>query len=324
MKKLVLIALTVSSVSILNAQIQMNSSGNVGIGFSSWSTKFETTSAYFWSNVYFRPSGGVPIVVGTYPVPHTSIYPGNNNYCTIGKSNQAFNTIYYYNYGGPSDYRQKENIKDLSNSLDKILKLKGVIYDLKKEFAYNDSLVKNEKMRAKLEIERKNKIGFIAQDVIKVLPSVVLYDDSTDTYCIDYIKVIPVLVEAIKEQQNIIKSLQSETNELKKITNNKLKSTSTNTKTDEILTISENVLYQNTPNPFSQATTIEYFLTDNVQNAMICIYDMNGTQLKCILLHLTGYGNITINGNELKAGMYMYSLITDGQLIDTKRMVLTD
>jgi hypothetical protein len=85
-----------------------------------------------------------------------------------------------------------------------------------------------------------------------------------------------------------------------------------------------NALYQNSPNPFSQTTTIEYFIADNVQKAMICIYDMNGTQLKSIQLHQRGDGSITINGNELKAGMYMYSLIADGHLVDTKRMVLTD
>ena len=56
---------------------------------------------------------------------------------------------------------------------------------------------------------------------------------------------------------------------------------------------------------------------------MICIYDMNGTQLKCIPLNINGYGNITINGSELKAGMYIYTLIDDGQLIENKRMILT-
>lgn len=85
-----------------------------------------------------------------------------------------------------------------------------------------------------------------------------------------------------------------------------------------------NELHQNTPNPFSQTTTLGYSLADNVQKAMICIYNMNGTQLKCIPLSNTTTGSITINGNELKPGMYMYSLITDGQLVDTKRMVLTE
>jgi len=51
---------------------------------------------------------------------------------------------------------------------------------------------------------------------------------------------------------------------------------------------------------------------------------MNGTQLKSIELHPKGNGSITINGGEFNAGMYIYTLIADGQVIDTKQMILTD
>ena len=84
------------------------------------------------------------------------------------------------------------------------------------------------------------------------------------------------------------------------------------------------MLYQNSPNPFNASTTIEYYLKENTLNAMINIYDMNGTQLQTIPLDGTGYGNITINGGEYNSGMYLYALIADGQVVDTKQMVLTD
>ena len=61
-----------------------------------------------------------------------------------------------------------------------------------------------------------------------------------------------------------------------------------------------------------------------VQNAMLNIYNMNGTQLKSIDIQQTGSGSITINGSEFGAGMYMYALIVDGNIIDTKNMVLTE
>ena len=79
-----------------------------------------------------------------------------------------------------------------------ILKLQGVKYDLKKEYAYSDTMVKYSKVKTKLEKSRKNKIGFLSQDVYKVIPEVVVYDDSTDIYGICYERIIPVLVEAIK------------------------------------------------------------------------------------------------------------------------------
>ena len=60
-----------------------------------------------------------------------------------------------------------------------------------------------------------------------------------------------------------------------------------------------------------------------MQDAALYIYDMNGTQISKHTLTQTGEGALTINANELQAGMYLYSLIADGQVIDTKRMILT-
>ena len=51
------------------------------------------------------------------------------------------------------------------------------------------------------------------------------------------------------------------------------------------------ILYQNTPNPFSASTEIRYVLPGTSQRAMICIYDMQGKQIKCY--NLAGEGSIT-------------------------------
>ena len=50
---------------------------------------------------------------------------------------------------------------------------------------------------------------------------------------------------------------------------------------------------------------------------------MNGAQLKSYPIAERGKGNMIIKGLEYPAGMYLYALITDGNVIDTKRMVLT-
>ena len=50
---------------------------------------------------------------------------------------------------------------------------------------------------------------------------------------------------------------------------------------------------------------------------------MNGGQLKSISIPERGKGNVTIQGSEFSAGMYLYALIADGKVIDTKRMILT-
>ena len=83
-------------------------------------------------------------------------------------------------------------------------------------------------------------------------------------------------------------------------------------------------LYQNAPNPFSQSTEIKYYLPTSVNTAFLCIYDLNGRQLKQIRLMQRGNGSQLISGSEFSAGIYLYALIADGKEIDVKRMILTE
>jgi hypothetical protein len=81
-------------------------------------------------------------------------------------------------------------------------------------------------------------------------------------------------------------------------------------------------LTQNSPNPFSQTTEIEYYLPETVQNAVLYIYNVHGALIKSITIDNKGAGIITINGSEFQPGMYIYKLFADGQEVDSKRMVL--
>ncbi len=71
------------------------------------------------------------------------------------------------------------------------------------------------------------------------------------------------------------------------------------------------------------ALEIKYLLPASAMDGRILVFDMNGKQMKSITVR-SGSGSIIINGGELTAGMYMYSLIANGKEIDTKRMILTD
>jgi hypothetical protein len=245
-----------------------------------------------------------------------TIRPISNNSMQIGASSYGYSQIWTYYTGNPSDMRQKENIRNIDAPINLVMKLKGVKYDLKCEFAYNDTAIKDIKAKNKFEKNRKNKIGFLAQDVEKVLPEVVFHDDSTDTYGIDYSKVVPVLVEAIKEQQALIEELGKDLKKLKKNLNNSGNGSSNNTSNDAIL-------YQNTPNPFDQSTVIAYYLPETIQKAVLYIYDMQGNPKKEIPIYDRGRSSVTILASTLYEGMYMYSLIADGVEVDTKRMILT-
>jgi hypothetical protein len=51
---------------------------------------------------------------------------------------------------------------------------------------------------------------------------------------------------------------------------------------------------------------------------------MNGTLLKTLQINQRGTGNVIINANEFVAGMYLYSLVCDERIVDTKQMLLTE
>ena len=59
------------------------------------------------------------------------------------------------------------------------------------------------------------------QEVKEIVPECVHYDELNDIYSMEYTAIIPVLVEGIKEQQEVIEALQSEIMELRKMIKNK-------------------------------------------------------------------------------------------------------
>jgi hypothetical protein len=81
-------------------------------------------------------------------------------------------------------------------------------------------------------------------------------------------------------------------------------------------------LAQNVPNPFASSTTIQYTLPQNTGNALLAVFDLNGKML--LQYNLAKSSNsIIINGNTLVPGMYIYSLIVNGNEVVSKKMVLT-
>jgi hypothetical protein len=105
-----------------------------------------------------------------------------------------------------SDERLKENIKPLDNALDKVLKISGVSFDWKE-------LTEEEKKT--IHGNEGHDIGVIAQEIEEVLPEVVTERDN-GYKAVKYEKIVPLLIESIKEQQKQIENLKKEIKELKK------------------------------------------------------------------------------------------------------------
>ncbi|HTA26764.1 MAG TPA: hypothetical protein VK809_03180, partial [Bacteroidia bacterium] len=82
------------------------------------------------------------------------------------------------------------------------------------------------------------------------------------------------------------------------------------------------LLYQNIPNPFNTATKINYYLPVGTQGASIVFYDTYGNKIKTVELNQTGNGTLNITPDNLTSGIYSYSLVVNGNVVDTKRMLL--
>jgi hypothetical protein len=83
------------------------------------------------------------------------------------------------------------------------------------------------------------------------------------------------------------------------------------------------ILYQNAPNPFTSNTEISCYLPESTSQATLIIYNLQGIELKEFSFSQIGLNTIILNGSELPAGMYLYTLVVDNEIVDTKRMILT-
>jgi hypothetical protein len=146
-------------------------------------------------------------------------------------------------------------------------------------------------------------------------------------------------------QDSIITSLQNQINQLLAIVNNcctnnqsrSMLSGTTNNKEKPAAMASELsltkqtdvelsnkhiiVLDQNVPNPFAEQTAINYYLPNDFTRAQIIFLELSGKVIKSVDLTEKGKGTLNVFANDLTNGIYTYSLIIDGQTVETKKMV---
>jgi hypothetical protein len=207
----------------------------------------------------------------------------------------------------PADRETKENIVSLKNKgLVTISRLKG--------YSFNS---KNDPFKTK-------ESGLLAQDVETVIPEAVFTNDSTKNKLLNYNSIIPYLVEAIKEQQIQIKELSNRISNFQNALNNNSHLSANQPNVEAPNITPENArLEQNIPNPFSIETKINCFIPASAHSAYLYNFDVDGRQLK--QFHITGKGDqvININGTGMIPGIYFYSLVIDGQNVETRKMILT-
>lgn len=239
-----------------------------------------------------------------------------------------------------SDQQFKQNIQPLTNATTLLSQLTP------KTFDYDSTNFTN------FNFDTRNHMGLIAQEVNNVLPNLVkesIFPAQYDTLgnqisaavnykSLNYQELIPLLIAGFNEQQAVLSdkdsiidnledrlaTLEACINNIGVCDNNGGGNGNGNKMSSQSVTL-ENlkaiVLDQNLPNPFAESTQINYVIPDDVLNAKLLFYDMSGRIINEVNISERGNGTLTVYGENLEKGIYTYSLIADGKLIATKKMV---
>ncbi len=271
--------------------------------------------------------------------------PGSNNaYWTMYSTNHDGNLELYYQgdirgefvsgtgaYVQISDRRLKQKIQPLDGVLEKVARLRPTSYSFRSG------------------ADDKPNLGFIAQEVQQLFPELVnqskIGDTQEEILMLDYSGFSVIAIAAIqemlnqektenaklkaenREMQNQLSSLADRLDQIEYQLSNCCLSEGNiwSNQQDELkneLQMDRPHLAQNVPNPFWQETSIQYYLPKTVEKAEILLTDQNGRRIRSFSLDQIGYGDVKIEGGFLSAGTYYYSLVVDGSIWKSLRMVV--
>jgi hypothetical protein len=162
-------ALNIGAQATLTQKMALTNTGNLGIGISSPAYRLDVSGSA-------RITGS--LAVG-------NILPS----ATVGRIDATNDVVAF----STSDIRFKTNITPISGALDKITQISGYEFDWIPNQEYHGF--------------EGHDVGIIAQEIEKVLPEVVKERDS-GYKAVKYEKIVPLLIEAIKEQQQQIDELK--------------------------------------------------------------------------------------------------------------------
>jgi Chaperone of endosialidase len=183
---------------VVNATNGLVSPGN-NVQLGGTLTQATTISQNNYSLRFNNASGGTNLVVVNGRV---GVNMASPNYSLQVNGTLAGNAAYI----NLSDKRFKTDIKPIDNAVQKMMRLRGVRFNW------------NNRMAGYQNTDHKIHTGFIAQEVEQVLPqAVATANNALKTKSVAYSEVIPVLVEAIKQQQNQTRQQQQEIDDLKRL-----------------------------------------------------------------------------------------------------------
>lgn len=225
-----------------------------------------------------------------------------------------------------SDMTLKTNISEYHDALDILEQIPVYSYH------FNPSVV------PQLNLDTLSHFGVMSQELVEILPDFVTevtvpatYDEegqvtheSASVLAVNYQEFIPLLIEGTKQLQAKIEELETKLSECCTYEEERSAGENPAGSSSEIPGDSQVyvMLGQNQPNPFTEQTLIPYRLPEGFKSAQILVYNAEGRLVKSENLG-TASGSIVVLGENLSNGTYAYTLMVDGQPIQTKKMMKT-
>lgn len=299
--------------------------------------------------------GGWFISTSTGPAVNIGVYGEAAN----GSTNYAgyFNGDVFCTTGNylPSDINLKENIDTIRNADSLLNLLKPVYFTFKQTGdATRFNFTTNQQMGLLAQ-----EVESVLPNIVKEATHPALCDTTgtiiSPAYTfktVDYQKIIPLLIAGYKGQQAKIDSLKRE-NSVQDSINTYLNSrdsifeyrldqlesalnaccnshsmqqnnNSNHSSAQQDVNLKDGqtvVLQQNLPNPFAEQTTINYFLPTDVVKAQMLFYNTQGKLIQSVDLNDRGECSLNVFAQDLSNGIYTYTIVVDGKIFETKKMV---
>jgi hypothetical protein len=163
--------------------------GNVGVGTATPTQKLDVEgNIRIGGSYYYFDDGKFIYHSSSYTVVNDHWIPNLANTFDLGTTSYRWRTLYTNtNPNVSSDLRLKKNVRNLNYGLSEIMKLRPVSYSFK------------------TDKENKTTLGLIAQEVKGIIPEIVVEDNSQEKIMgVTYSDLIPVLINAIQQQQKLI------------------------------------------------------------------------------------------------------------------------
>ena len=210
-----------------------------------------------------------------------------------------------------------DDIKSESVS-DKMANLSVVSYYKEQPMVLTENLKESEEVApnwiSEIELQSLSKKHYAlsAEELEDVFPELV-YTNADKSKSINYVEMIPLLLQSINELRSEVAKLKEENN---KYSNKKM---ATDIK-DCIESPIE--LSLNKPNPWNESTEITLSVPESFKNAIVLFFDLTGKQVFEQKLYTSGEQSLKIYAKDFIPGIYIYSFVVDGNVVASKKMLV--